>query len=60
MDTAGFSGVVGVNDGTHIRFIALLEDEEVFVNRKRYHSINAQLVFSADYKILDIVAKWSC
>ncbi|XP_049893663.1 putative nuclease HARBI1 [Epinephelus moara] len=58
MDIAGFPGVVGVIDGTHVRIIAPSEDEAIFVNRKRFHSINVQLVFSADYKILDIVAKW--
>ncbi|XP_048879280.1 putative nuclease HARBI1 [Brienomyrus brachyistius] len=58
MDIAGFPGVVGVIDGTHICIITPSENEDVFVNRKRFHSINTQLVFSADYKILDIVAKW--
>lgn len=57
MDIAGFPGVVGVIDGTHVRIIAPSEDEAVFVNRMRFHSINVQLVFNADYKILDIVAK---
>ncbi|XP_059380106.1 putative nuclease HARBI1 [Carassius carassius] len=58
MNIAGFPGVVGVIDGTHIRIIAPSEDEDVYVNRKRYHSINVQVVFSADYRIVDIVAKW--
>lgn len=53
-----FSGVVGVIDGTHIRISAPSEDKDAYVNRKRYHSINIQVVFSADYRILDIVAKW--
>jgi len=35
-----------------------LKNEDVYVNRKRYHSINVQVVFSADYRIVDIVAKW--
>ncbi len=58
MHIAGFPGVVGVIDGTHVRIIAPSEDEDAYVNRKRYHSINVQVVFSADYRILDIVAKW--
>lgn len=58
MDIARFPGVVGVIDGTHIRIIAPSENEEFVVNWKRYHSINAEIVFSADYKILDIAAKW--
>ncbi len=55
MHIAGFPGVVGVIDGTHVRIIAPSEDEDAYVNRKRYHSINVQVVFSADYRILDIV-----
>ncbi|KAF1380249.1 hypothetical protein PFLUV_G00184870 [Perca fluviatilis] len=58
MDIAGFPGVVGVIDGTHVRIIAPSEDEAVFVNRKNFHSINVQIVFNAACKILDIVAKW--
>ncbi len=55
MHIAGFPGVVGVIDGTHVQIIAPSEDEDAYVNRKRYHSINVQVVFSADYRILDIV-----
>ncbi|KAL3973725.1 hypothetical protein ACER0C_022351 [Sarotherodon galilaeus] len=58
MDIAGFPGVVGVIDGTHVRIIAPSEDEAVFVNRRNFHSINVQIVFNAACKILDIVAKW--
>ena len=58
MNIAGFPGVVGVIDGTHVRIVAPSLNEDVYVNRKRYHSINTQIVFSADYRIWDIVAKW--
>ncbi|XP_045130233.1 putative nuclease HARBI1 [Portunus trituberculatus] len=59
MQVAGFPGVVGVVDGTHIRIIAPREHEVEYVNRKRFHSINVQVVFYATYyRILDIVAKW--
>uniref|UniRef100_A0A671USV5 Nuclease HARBI1 n=1 Tax=Sparus aurata TaxID=8175 RepID=A0A671USV5_SPAAU len=43
MQVAGFPGVVGAIDGTHVRIIAPSVDESVFVNRKRYHSINTQV-----------------
>ncbi|XP_045129081.1 putative nuclease HARBI1 [Portunus trituberculatus] len=57
MAIAGFPGVVGVIDGTHVRIVAPKDDEYAYVNRKRYHSINVQVVFDTTYKILDI-AKW--
>lgn len=46
MDIAGFTGVAGVIDGTHICIIPPSET--------RYPSISTQIVFSVDYKILDI------
>ena len=51
-----FPGVVGAIDGTRIRIVAPKEYEEEHVNRKNYHSINTQIVFDANYKILDVVA----
>ena len=53
-----FPGVVGAIDGTHIRILAPREYEQEYVNRKNYHSINIQLVFDAQYRILDVVAQW--
>uniref|UniRef100_A0AAZ1XA43 Putative nuclease HARBI1 n=1 Tax=Oreochromis aureus TaxID=47969 RepID=A0AAZ1XA43_OREAU len=58
MDIAGFPGIVGVIDGTHVRIIAPSEDEAVFVNRRNFHSINVQIVFNGACKILDFVVKW--
>ncbi|KAK3868984.1 hypothetical protein Pcinc_025667 [Petrolisthes cinctipes] len=58
MQIANFPGVVGIVDGTHIRIVAPTEYEEEYVNRKHYHSINTQIVFDANYKILDVVANW--
>ncbi|KAK3849766.1 hypothetical protein Pcinc_003442 [Petrolisthes cinctipes] len=55
---AGFPGVIGTIDGTHVRITAPKEFEAEYVNRKRYHSINVQVVFDATYRILDIVARW--
>ncbi|KAK3880410.1 hypothetical protein Pcinc_015093 [Petrolisthes cinctipes] len=55
---AGFPGVVSVVDGTHVRIVAPKEYEEVYVNRKNFHSINVQVVFDAKYQIRDIVARW--
>ena len=55
---AGFPGIVGAIDGTHIQIIAPNVNENEFVNRHHYHSINVQVVFDASYKIIDVVAKW--
>ncbi|KAK4325124.1 hypothetical protein Pmani_004278 [Petrolisthes manimaculis] len=57
---ANFPGVVGFIDGSHIRIVAPKEYEAEYVNRKNYHSINIQLVFDAQYRILDVVvlARW--
>ena len=41
---AGFPGVIGCIDGSHIPIVAPQEDEFVFINRKRFHSINIQAV----------------
>ncbi len=58
MRIAGFPGVVGAIDGTHVRIISPTVNEEAYVNRKGFHSINVQVVFDAAYKILDLVPKW--
>ncbi|XP_071487649.1 putative nuclease HARBI1 [Diadema antillarum] len=55
---AGFPGVVGLIDGTHIKIQAPHENEDQFVNRKNYHSINVQIVCDPDSKILHLNAAW--
>ena len=47
----GMLGVVGAIDGTHIKIIAPSKGEDVFVNRKKVHSINTQVVFDANFNI---------
>ncbi|KAK0149041.1 Golgi SNAP receptor complex member 1 [Merluccius polli] len=58
MAIAGMPGVVGAIDGTHIQIIAPSKDEDVFVNRKKVHSVNTQIAFDATFNIIDVVAKW--
>ncbi|XP_026099783.1 putative nuclease HARBI1 [Carassius auratus] len=59
MRMAGFPGVVGTIDGTHVRIIASSTvNEGTYINRKGIHSINVQVVFDPNYKILDLVPKW--
>ena len=50
---AGFPGVIGAIDGTHIPTLAPSKFEETFVNRKNNHSINS------NYELTNVVAKWS-
>lgn len=39
----GFPQVVGVVDGTHIRIQAPSANEDDYVNRKGFHSLNVQV-----------------
>lgn len=57
-EIAGFPDIVGAIDGTHIRIVRPKEFEAEYVNRKRYHSINCQVVFDAKYRIIDLEARW--
>jgi len=43
-DKGGFPGVVGCIDGTHVRIQGPNRNENDYVNRKGYHSINVQAV----------------
>lgn len=54
-----FPGVVGLIDCTHVAiYPPTLEVENVYVNRKSYHSINVQLVCDWRLKILSINARY--
>ncbi|XP_062607876.1 putative nuclease HARBI1 [Saccostrea cucullata] len=55
---AGFPGIVGTIDVTHVQIIAPRQNENDFVNRHHYHSLNVQVVFDSQYKLIDSVAKW--
>lgn len=56
---AGFPGIIGALDCTHIRIESPGgEQAELFRNRKGYFSINVQAVCDADLIIRDIVARW--
>ena len=55
---AGFPDILGCVDGTHIRIKGPKENENDFVNRKGYHSINTQIVCDADLIITNSVIKW--
>ncbi|KAK4297246.1 hypothetical protein Pmani_003630 [Petrolisthes manimaculis] len=55
---ANFPHVIGIIDGTHVPIAAPSQDEEVYVNRKRFHSLNVQVVCDADYVILDFCTRF--
>lgn len=43
-DDGGFPGVIGLIDGTHIRIRAPEHEPEAYINRKKYHSLNVQVI----------------
>lgn len=57
---AGFPQVVGAVDGTLIGLHGCYygPDEYVYVSRKGRHAINVQLICNAQYKIINVVARW--
>ena len=53
-----FPKVIGCVDGTHVPILAPPINEDIFVNRKNFHSINIQAICDSKLKFIDIVAKW--
>ncbi|KAK5639252.1 hypothetical protein RI129_011744 [Pyrocoelia pectoralis] len=58
-----FPGVIGCIDCTHVAIVPPKKDdleypEYLYVNRKRYHSINVQLICDSDLKILHVNARF--
>ena len=50
--------IVRLIDSTHIQIIAPHANEEVYVNRLNYHSINTKIIVDFDCRITNVVAKW--
>ena len=55
---AGFPGVIGCIDGSHIPIVAPHEDEFDYVNQKKFHSRNVQAICDSNLVFMDVVAKW--
>ncbi|CAG2256750.1 HARBI1 [Mytilus edulis] len=55
---AGFPGVIGCIDGTHVRIQRPSENEPAFINRKGYPSINVQAVCDSKGRFTNLVARW--
>ena len=54
----GFPGVVGLIDGTHISIPAPVEKPEVYINRKKFHSLNVQVSCHDNMVFRDVLAGW--
>lgn len=57
-EIAGFPNIIGCIDGTQIPIKAPIQNEAIFVCRKQFHSINAQVICGSDHTFIDVVAKW--
>lgn len=57
-DIARFPNIGGVIDGTHVGIKAPYDQENAYVNRKGFHSINTQIVCAPNNSVLDAVVKW--
>lgn len=53
-----FPNVMGVIDGTHIRIVAPSKHPQVYVNRKKFHSIVLQGICASNLQFLHVVAGW--
>lgn len=52
-------GILGVIDGTHVAMAAAqMRVENMYINRKGFHSINTQVVCDADMKFINVNARF--
>lgn len=54
----GLPGIVGCIDGTQIRIIGPSQNEEEYVNRKGFYSLNIQVICDHNCRFTNVVAKW--
>ena len=54
----GFPSCILCIDGFHGKICTPYHDENSFVNRKGFHSINVQAMTGADYRFTDVVVRW--
>ena len=54
----GFPACIGAIDGTHIQIKPPSVNEEIYVGRKGFHSINVQVVCDHNLMLTDVVVKW--
>lgn len=58
MEKAGFPGIIGCIDCTHIAILAPAHEEHIYVNRKGFHSKNVQIICNDKLEILNINAMY--
>lgn len=52
----GFPGIIGALDGTHIEIKAPSENQQSYINRKKYHSLQLQAVCNSEMLFTDCFA----
>ena len=50
--------MVGLIDGTHISIRTPVEEPDAYINRKKFHSINVQVICYENMVFTDVVAGW--
>lgn len=55
---ANMPNVIGAMDCTHVRIKAPSDDAFAYINRKKFHSVNVQLICDAKCVLLNVVARW--
>ena len=58
MQYGGFPACIGAIDGTHIQIKPPPANEDAYVGRKGFHSINVQVVCDHNLIFTDVVVKW--
>lgn len=54
----GMPGVVGAIDCTHVHIAAPTLNEDIYVNRKGYHSVNVQATCDDRHRVTSVEARW--
>ncbi|XP_038067665.1 protein ANTAGONIST OF LIKE HETEROCHROMATIN PROTEIN 1-like [Patiria miniata] len=57
-DISGFDGIVGAIDGTHIRIMNLPGGDQDYINRKKFPSVQLQVVVDDELLITDTNVGW--
>ena len=50
--------IVGLIDCTHVKIIRPKENEDIFIKRHGYHSVNVQMICDSSSKITNICCMW--